>query len=100
MANEVVITTYKAATAADGFASGIYGGPVGGEVLNAGVVSAQLTGEVCRLQANGAALWVKLGDSASVSAVANTAGNLYLSDGGVFDFEVTAKSKFIDTAAV
>lgn len=99
MANEVVITTYKAATAADGTASGVYGEPVGGEVLSIGTVSAALTGEVCRLQAVGAAMWVKLDATSGVSAAATTAGNFYLADGGIFDFEVTAQSRFIDTAA-
>ena len=99
MANEVVITTYKAGSVVDGLASGVYGAPVGGEVLDIAEVSSALTGEVCRLQAVGAAFWVKLGASDSVSAASATAGNFYLADGAVFDFEVTPLSKYIDTAA-
>lgn len=99
MANEVIYTTYKAASVTDGLGSGVYGKPVGGGVLDIATTSSALTGEVCRLQAKGSGFWVRLGDSGSVSATANADNNLWLADGEVFDFEITAVSKFFDTAA-
>ena len=98
MANEVIITTYKAASNEDGISSGVFGAPVGGEVVDIGTRSAQLTGEIARITAKGAGFWYRIGDNA-VNAAADTDGNGYLADGASIDIEVTGDGNYVDTAA-
>jgi hypothetical protein len=98
MANEVVITYWKAADTSDGFASGIFGEPVGGEVTDIGTRSVQFSGEIVRVTAKGTGFWYRFGRS-DVSAAANTDGNGYLQAGESVDIEVTSASNYVDTAA-
>lgn len=98
MANEVVITYWKAASAEDGTASGVFGEPVGGEVTDIGTRSSQFEGEVVRITAKGTGFWYRVGGSA-VNAVANTDGNGYLAAGESVDIEVTGSGNYVDTAA-
>ena len=98
MANEVVITYWKAASVKDGIASGVFGEPTGGEVVDIGTRSAAFTGEIVRIRAKGSGFWYRVGGS-TVNAVANTDGNDYLADGDFVDIEVTGDSNYVDTAA-
>lgn len=98
MANEVIINCYDKASINEGLASAVLGNPRGGEVLDIATASAVLTGDVCVIRAKGAGFWIKRGES-GVSAAANTDGNDYIADGGVYCFEVTGESNHIDTAA-
>jgi hypothetical protein len=99
MANEVVYTTYYIAAPNKASTSGMYGKATGGgEVLDIGTASAQLTGDVCRLQAKGTGFWFKFGES-GVAATANTDGNDYLAAGATIDIQLSETQNYFDTAA-
>lgn len=98
MANEVIITTFKAASAGKSLSSGVYGEKVGGVVSDIGTRTGQLDGIVARLQAKGAGFWYNIGGS-GINATANTDGNSFLPDGASIDIELSAVQNYIDTAA-
>lgn len=98
MANEVVITYYKVASNNKGVASGVYGEPLGGEVLDIGTRSAVCIGDYVRLVAKGTGFWYRVGGD-GVNAVANTDGNDYLAAGSSVVFQVGSGYNYIDTAA-
>ena len=101
MANEVIWKGYKAASAAQGLSSGVYGEPLAGAGATEDIatVVGPLVGDVCRLQANGAAFWLKHGSDNTVSAAAAGDDNVLIKDGDIYDFEITASSRYFDTAA-
>ena len=98
MANEVIINCYYKASINEDLVAAVLGNPTSGEVIDIATPSAALTGDVCVIRAKGAGFWYKRGQ-AGVSAEANTAGNDYIGDGEVVNFEVTGDSNYIDTAA-
>ena len=96
MANEVIIEEYK------GLPTGglsISDTPTTTQVLDIATKSAAFadTTKYVRIRSKGTAFWYKFGDS-SVSATANTDGNLYLPADQAVPHAV-GKGSYIDTAA-
>lgn len=98
MADEVILTYYRPASANKDLSSGVYGKKLGGQVLDIGTRSSVVAGSVARVKAKGTGFWLNIGGS-SVDATADTDGNIWLDAGDVYDYEVTDQNNYIDTAA-
>lgn len=98
MADEVIITYGNASSNTDGLASGVFGEVLGTYVLDIGVQSSQLMGEIIEITAKDTGFWAKLGDN-TASAAADTDGNFWIPANQSRYFEISTTQNYLDTAA-
>lgn len=102
MTNEVIITEYRTPNVVlNGQINDVLGPIITSQVITTGNKSEATNAKTTIVQIDvksnaGAAVWVKVGDS-SVSAAANTAGNIYIPKGGNIKLNITG-GQYIDTA--
>lgn len=98
MADEVVIVEFTMPEG--GLSASIAGKVITSQVLDVGTLSAEMNANTkfVSITANGSPIWVKQGGS-SVSAAANTDGNVLILSGQTFVLPIDSTTKYVDSAA-